>query len=68
MPAYYGPQLPKSVFSIGLFTRDYGFEVWFKGNLCITWLPRQMRVGRTDYEVISIEDDMLYDIPNAWFD
>jgi hypothetical protein len=25
MPAYYGPVLPKSVFSIGVFTRDFGF-------------------------------------------
>ena len=42
MPVYYGPDLPKSVLSIGVFTRDYGFEVLFKGCLCITWIPRQL--------------------------
>ena len=69
MPVYYGPDLPKSVFSIGVFTRDYGFEIWFKGNLCITWLPKHMnKVGRTDYEVISIGEDTLYDKPSTWFD
>ena len=42
MPVYYGPDLPKSVFSIGVFTRDFGFEVWFKGSLCITWIPKHL--------------------------
>jgi len=26
MPVYYGPDLPKSVFSVGVFARDFGFE------------------------------------------
>ena len=68
MPVYYGPDLPKSVFSIGVFTRDYGFEIWFKGNLCITWLPKHtIRIGRPDYEIISVGEDTLYDMPIAWF-
>ena len=69
MPAYYGPDLPKSVFSIGVFTRDYGFEVWFKGSLCITWIPKHLvSKDRRDYEAISIGEDTLYDIPSSWFD
>ena len=68
MPVYYGPDLPKSVFSISVFTRDYGFEIWFKGNLCITWLPKHtIRIGRPDYEIISVGEDTLYDMPIAWF-
>ena len=35
MPVYYGPNLHKSVFSIGIFTRDFGFEVWFKDHMCV---------------------------------
>ena len=69
MPVYYGPDLPKSVFSIGVFTRDFGFEVWFKGSLCITWIPKHLvSKDRRDYEAISIGEDTLYDIPFAWFD
>jgi hypothetical protein len=69
MPVYYGPDLPKSVFSIGVFTRDFCFEVWFKGNLCITWIPKHLvSKDRRDYEAISIGEDTLYDIPHTWFD
>ena len=69
MPAYYGPVLPKSVFSIGVFTRDFGFEVWFKGSLCITWIPKYLvSKDRRDYEAIPIGEDTLYDIPSNWFD
>ena len=42
MPVYYGPNLPNSVFSIGIFTRDFGFEVWFKDHMCVVWIPRKM--------------------------
>ena len=42
MPLYYGPNLPKSVFSIGIFTRDFGFEVWFKDHMCVVWIPRKL--------------------------
>ena len=69
MPVYYGPDLPKSVFSIGVFTRDFCFEVWFKGSLCITWIPKHLvSKDRRDYEAISIGEDTLYDIPHTWFD
>ena len=68
MPVYYGPDLPKSVLSIGVFTRDYGFEVWFKGCLCITWIPRQLvSKDRKDCEIIQIGEDTLYDVPATWF-
>ena len=68
MPVYYGPDLPKCVFSIGVFTRDFGFDVWFKGSLCITWIPKHLvSKERRDVEVIPIADDMLYDMPNSWF-
>jgi len=68
MPVYYGPNLPKSVFSIGVFTRDYGFEVWFKGNLCITWIPKQLVLkDRKDCEIIPIGEDTLYAVPANWF-
>ena len=69
MPVYNGPDLPKSLFSIGVFSHDFGFEVWFKGSLCITWIPKHLvSKGRKDYEAISIGEDILYDIPFAWFD
>ena len=42
MPVYYGSDRPKSMFSIGVFTRDFDFEVLFKGNLCITWIPKHL--------------------------
>ena len=68
MPAYYGPDLPKSVFSIGVFTRDYGFEVWFKGSLCITWIPKHLILkDRKDCEIIPIGEDTLYEVPVNWF-
>jgi len=64
MPVYYGPDLPKSVFSIGVFTRDYGFEVWFKGSLCITWIPKHLVLkDRKDCEIIPIGEDTLYEVP-----
>ena len=68
MSVYYGPDLPKSVLSIGVFTRDYGFEVCFKGCLCITWIPRQLvSKDRKDCEIIPIGEDTLYDVPATWF-
>ena len=69
IPVYYGPDLPKSVFSIGVFTRDFGFEVWIKGSLCIIWIPKHLvSKDRRDYEVISIGEDALYNMPYTWFD
>ena len=68
MSVYYGPDLSKSVFSIGVFTRDFGFEVWFKGSLCIIWIPKHLvSKERRDVEVMPIAYDMLYDMPDSWF-
>jgi hypothetical protein len=69
MPVYYGPDLPKSVFSVGVFARDFGFEIWFKDHLCILWIPRVLdeEQGLRDFEIIPLSNDYLYDIPESWF-
>jgi hypothetical protein len=68
MPVYYGPNLPKSVFSIGIFTRDFGFEVWFKDHMCVVWIPRKLEgEDFNDFEVLPLSEDYLYEIPESWF-
>ena len=65
MPVYYGPNLPKSVFSIGIFTRDFGFEVWFKDHMCVVWIPRKLEGEEfNDFEVLPLSEDCLYEIPS----
>ena len=66
---YLMPDLPKSVFSVGFFARDFGFEKWFKYHLCIIWIPRVLDVeqGLRDFEIIPLSNDYLYDIPESWF-
>jgi len=68
MPVYYGPELPKSVFSIGVFARDFGFEIWFKDHVCVVWIPRKLEgEDFNDFEVLPLSEDYLYEIPESWF-
>ena len=39
MIVYYGPNMPKSVFSVGVFTGDHRFEMTFKRDSCFTRVP-----------------------------
>ena len=69
MPVYYGPDLPKSVFSVGVFARDIDFEIFFKDHLCIIWIPRVLdeEQGLRDFDIIPLSKDYVYDIPESWF-
>ena len=37
--AYYGPNMPKAVFSVSVFTRDQRFEMLFQKDSCFTRVP-----------------------------
>jgi len=40
MIVYYGPNMPKLVFSVGVFTGDHRFEMTFKGTVVLPGCPQ----------------------------
>ena len=66
MPVYYGPNLPKSVFSIGIFTRDFGFKYGLK-TICVSYgsLGRWRGKISTILKSYPLSDDYLYEIPGS---